>query len=643
MKERARRARAPRRGPGLTGAVLGLVLVLAGVATAAPAEVRLRVEGRTATLFEGFVASDARPLDGGDGTGAHPCGASAPAPLTALADAGVAWGGRWNPDFQDFFVDRVGPDRSDDATASYWAVLADWRYVAGGCRAPLRPGAEVLWAYGAAGRPLLLKLAGPARAEVGESVTVTVRDGRIRPSTGADGGPVAGAMVAGAATDAEGRALLRYETPGLRLLKAEHPDGIRSNALALCVGDAACQGTAPPPGAAPGPDPSRPGIAKIRAGERFARGAGPRILRGSAGRAAVELTLARTTASGCQEWNAAHRRLVERTCGTPAERFTAPVRNGAWRYALARALPPGRYELKVGSSGDESLPARVLFTIAARPRSRAAAVRAGVRFLLRAQARAGGFGAAPGRRPSALMTGWATLALARAAPASPALRSARRLLRTPAFRPRSLPDLERSILALQGSPHAADRRVASRRSRALARRQRPNGSFAGDPNLTAFGILALDRVKRYARHRRRAGRWLAARQLADGGFALSARTDAGDVDTTGAALWALGPSLEPTSVRRARAFLRAAQSHDGGFGMQAGQDANSQTTALAVAGMRAAGISPARMRTEDGITPLDYLRARMGPGGSVAYDGSSARTPVWVTAQAILALAGPRR
>jgi Prenyltransferase and squalene oxidase repeat len=669
---RARRASAPRRAPGLTAAVLGLVLVLAGVATAAPAEVRLRVEGRTATLFEGFVASEARPLDGGDGTGAHACGASAPAPLTALADAGVAWGGRWNPDFQDFFVDRVGPDRSDDTTASYWAVLADWRYVAGGCRGPLRPGTEVLWAYGVAVKPLLLKLAGPARAEVGETVTVTVRDGRIRPSTGADGGPVAGATVGGAATDAEGRALLRYDTPGLRLLKAEHPDGIRSNALALCVGDAACQGSVPPPGATPGPDPRRPGIAKIRVGERFARGAGPRILRGSAGGAAVDVTLARRTASGCQEWNAARRRLVERPCGAPAERFTAPVRGGAWRYELARGLPPGRYELTVWASGAAPSPARravppagsaarspargprgaataatlsarVPFTIAARPRSRPSAVRAGVRFLLRAQARAGGFGAAPGRRPSALMTGWAALALARVAPANPALRSARRLLRTPPFRPRSLADLERSILALQGSPNAADRRAAARRRRALAVRQRANGSFAGDPNLTAFGILALDHEKRYAPHRRRAGRWLAARQLADGGFPLSARTRAGDVDTTGAALWALGPSLEPTAIRRARAFLRAAQSHDGGFGMQAGQEANSQTTALAVAGMRAAGIAPARMRTEDGITPLDYLRARMGPGGSVAYDGSSERTPVWVTAQALLALADQQR
>jgi Prenyltransferase and squalene oxidase repeat len=623
----------------VTAVALCLPPVLAGAAHAAPAEVGLRVEGRTATLFEGTVASDAHPVDGGDGTGPHQCGSAAPSPLTAVADAGLDWRGRWNPDFQDFFVDRIGPDRSDDSTASYWAVLADWRYVAGGCRAPLRPGAEVLWAYGADQRPLLLRLAGPARAALGETVTVSVRDGRVRPTTGADGGPVPGAVVGGATTDAGGLARVRYDTPGLRLLKAEHPDGIRSNALALCVGDGACQGTSPPPGGAPpGLPAGRPAISKIPAGERFARGAGPRILRGTSGGGAVELTLARRTTRGCDEWNAAQRRLVERPCGTPAEPFAAPVRGGAWRYALGRELPPGRYTLVAAAVAPP--PARVSFTIAARPRTRAAAVRAGVRFLLRAQAPGGGFGAAPGARPTALMTGWAALALDRASPGSPALRSARRALRARAFRPRSVPDLERHVLALEGSSRAADRRAAARGRRALARRQRADGSFAGDVNLTAFGLLALDRGGGHAPHRRRARRWLAARQLGDGGFPLSARTGAGDVDTTGAALWALGRSLKPAAIRRARAFMRAAQSPNGGLGMHAGEEANAQTTALAVAGMRAAGIQPGRVRTEDGITPVDYLRARMHPGGEVAYDSSSARTPVWVTAQALLALAG---
>jgi Prenyltransferase and squalene oxidase repeat len=603
--------------------------------------VRLRVEGRVATLFDGSITSDARPLDGGDGTGPHACGSSGPAPLTAVADAGLGWRGGWNPDFQDFFVDLIGPDGSDDATASYWGVLVDWRYVAGGCRASAAPGAEVLWAYGAERKAFILRLAGPSRAAVGETVTVTVRDGRIRPAAGTDGGPVMGAVVGGVATDAEGHARLRYDTAGLRLLKAEHPDGIRSNALALCVGDAACQGAALPPPTAPVPTPSGPAIAKIRPGERFARGAGPRILRGRAGGSAVELALARRTGRGCDAWDAGRRMLAARRCGTAPEPFKVAVRDVAWRYALGRDLPPGRYTLT--AVGSALQPARVSFTVAARPRTQAAAARAAASYLSGARARGGGFGASPGARPSALVTGWAALALGRASPEAAALRSARRVLRGRALRPRALPDLERSVLALAGSPRAADRRAAARWRMAIARRQRANGSFAGNVNLTAFGILALQGSRRLAAHRRRARRWLRPRQLADGGFPLSARTADGDVDTTGAVLWALGRSGRRTVARRASAFLPAAQSPSGGLGTRPGEEPNSQSTALAAIGMRAAGLSPERMRTEDGISPLDYLRAQARRDGSVSYDLRSNRTPVWVTAQALLALAGPRR
>jgi Prenyltransferase and squalene oxidase repeat len=235
------------------------------------------------------------------------------------------------------------------------------------------------------------------------------------------------------------------------------------------------------------------------------------------------------------------------------------------------------------------------------------------------------------------------MALGRMSVGAPALRSARRALRGSAMRPRSLPDLERSVLALAGSRRAADRRAARRWRLAIARRQRADGSFASDVNLTAFAVVALDGSKRLAPHRRRARRWLRARQLADGSFPLSARAAAGDVDTTGAVLWALARSGRRTAARRAAVFLRAAQSPSGGLGTRPGEQPNSQSTALAVTGMRAARLGPGRMRTEDGISPLDYLRARTRRDGSVGYDLRSSRTPVWVTAQALLALAGPRR
>jgi hypothetical protein len=569
------------------------VLGFSGPAAAAPTEVRLRVEGRHTTLFDGTVRSDARPVDGGDGSGSHPCGSGAPTPITALADAGIDWRGTWNVDFQDFFVDRLGADASDDSTASYWAVLTDWRFAVGGCRAPLARSAEVLWAYGAASKKYVLRLSGPAQAAVGEPVTVAVRDGRVRPASGGDGGPVAGATVGGALTDALGTARLSFATPGLRVLKAEHADGIRSNALAVCVGDALCEGVGAPP--ATEPDEARLTIAKLRPGERFARGAGPRILRGTAPGAQVEVSLTRA--------------------GEPPDTsFRVRVEGGSWRHRLAAEPPSGRYRLRAWAGRER---AAVSFTVASRPGSIAAARRAASRYLVRAP------------RSSPLVSSWAAIALSRM-PAGRArnaeLRAARRSLRSRALRPRSLAELERGVLALTGSNDPADRTAARRWRRAIARRQRANGSFGGDANLTAFAVLALGPAEVFDTSVSGARRWLAAQRTHD-------------VDTTGAILWALGPRRPGNVARRALAQMRAAQAPDGGLGIRPGERANAQSTALALLGLRAARLRGRALRTEDGITPFDYLRARMERRGAVAYDVGSKRSPVWVTAQALLALA----
>lgn len=228
-----------------------VALSIAAPATAAPIDVLLRIEGRAETLYEGPLRTEARAVDGGDGTGSHQCGSGRPTVIGALADAaaagGFGWRGTWNPDFQDFFVDRIGPDVSNTATASFWAVLVDWRYSGGACATGLDPGDQILWAYDTAYHPLLLSLTGPSRAAVGEVITVAVRDGWIRADSGSDGGPVTGARVGGATTDTAGRAVLSFDSPGLKRLKAERGDAIRSNALDVCVGDVRCAGALPPP------------------------------------------------------------------------------------------------------------------------------------------------------------------------------------------------------------------------------------------------------------------------------------------------------------------------------------------------------------------------------------------------------------
>ncbi|MCW3066577.1 MAG: Prenyltransferase/squalene oxidase, partial [Solirubrobacterales bacterium] len=59
----------------------------------------------------------------------------------------------------------------------------------------------------------------------------------------------------------------------------------------------------------------------------------------------------------------------------------------------------------------------------------------------------------------------------------------------------------------------------------------------------------------------------------------------------------------------------------------------------AIQGLVAAGRDPAGLHRGGARSPLDYLRTLTAPDGSVRYSRAGAQTPVWVTAQAALALA----
>jgi hypothetical protein len=59
-----------------------------------------------------------------------------------------------------------------------------------------------------------------------------------------------------------------------------------------------------------------------------------------------------------------------------------------------------------------------------------------------------------------------------------------------------------------------------------------------------------------------------------------------------------------------------------------------------VQGLIAAGRDPARVRRRGSRSPTGYLESLVAPDGSVRYSRTSAQTPVWVTAQALVALAG---
>jgi hypothetical protein len=53
----------------------------------------------------------------------------------------------------------------------------------------------------------------------------------------------------------------------------------------------------------------------------------------------------------------------------------------------------------------------------------------------------------------------------------------------------------------------------------------------------------------------------------------------------------------------------------------------------------AAGVNPAKVRRGSSRSPLAYLRSLQAGDGSFRYSRTSTQTPVWVTAQALSALA----
>jgi hypothetical protein len=345
------------------------MLFAAAPVWAAPVTVQLRVEGSTATIFEGPVTTDAKTID--KGTGPHPCdgtnGGVNPTPAATMTSAlddgsiagGFRWDGTWDDGFQDFFLNAIGSDRNDFSAGKSWGYARNFQAVnIGGCQQQVQGGDEVLFAYDFfAGAPdyaprRLLRLTGPAVVRPRQPTTVTVTDGK-------DGSPVGGASVDGVLTGTGGTATVAFDSPGLEHLKAEAPDSIRSNALDVCVsqiGAGDCGATAGqlgPPGAVrpPARDSKAPAarISGPRNGTVYQRG--PRLLRGTAsdgesGLAVVKLALRRhVKGSNCRWWSGRRERFVGSHCHKTF--FFAIGDDADWSYLLPRPLPAGHYVLDV--------------------------------------------------------------------------------------------------------------------------------------------------------------------------------------------------------------------------------------------------------------------------------------------------------
>jgi uncharacterized membrane protein len=262
-------------------------------------------------------------------------------------------------------------------------------------------------------------------------------------------------------------------------------------------------------------------------------------------------------------------------------------------------------------------------------------------YLLGAQNRDGGLGTARGRASDALNSAWAAMGLAAAGrhPARvrrPGGRSLADRIGADARRVRDTGDIERTILALRASG-----RSAAALARRLQARQRRDGSWEGLINRTSFGVLALRAAGRSGRATplRRAARFLERSQNRDGGWGVT-RGGRSGVDDTAAVVQALVVvrGRRAAAVQRGVRFLLRRQNPDGGFGASGG-GSNAQSTAWAAQGLVAAGRTITRVRRGGSRDPLSYLRSLQQRDGSIRYSRRSAQTPVWVTAQALTALA----
>jgi hypothetical protein len=327
-----------------------------------------------------------------------------------------------------------------------------------------------------------------------------------------------------------------------------------------------------------------------------------------------------------------------------------PPLDGAGGQPLSPSAPGGRSGV-LGPIGVVVPPLAVLLALVsvfAAPRAASAAsLGRELSYLSSAQNADGGFGAAAGQPSGELYTGWTAIGLAAAGRNPAGVRRGGRSvldgLRAEASTLDGLGDDERTILALRACGASAYSFAGRNLVAEVLRERASDDSFAHQVNLTAFAILALRAVGHSAELSaiREAAGWIERQQNGDGGFGFGGRGSASDVDDTAAAVQALAAAgaRDRRVLARASGYLVGAQNPEGGFPQQRGGESNAQSTAWAVQGLLAVGRDPASVKRGGSRSPLGYLESLLAPNGSIRYSRTSAQTPVWVTAQALTALA----
>ncbi len=250
----------------------------------------------------------------------------------------------------------------------------------------------------------------------------------------------------------------------------------------------------------------------------------------------------------------------------------------------------------------------------------------------------GGFAADSGREPGAEMTSWSMLALA-AAGRNPldvvkAGKSPVDFLRAHRNEIKDAGDVARTILSLQAAGVDPRDFVGEDLVSRLQAERRDNGSYQGWPGTSAYAVLALRAAGANSAAKVTVD-WLRKVQAKDGGWGNDPQSPS-TADITGAVLQVLTPGSEASDS--ALAFLRDEKRPNGGFAPGKNLSANVQATAWVSQGLLAAGKDPVSFGT--GGNSLAYMREMQQPDGKFLQAPNTEVSPVWVTAEAMIPLAG---
>lgn len=255
-------------------AAMVALAVFSGFAMATPAEVTVRIEGKSGTLFDRVIRTDGHDVRSASDTATRKCDGTnlsanpepGPTSTAASVDAmtinGTDFDAEWYDGFEDYFIQRWGPDGEDNDNGWWWGILVNREFTpVGGCQYRLVDGDEVLWVYEAFnGRPFL-SLDGPDKAVVGQPVELEVTDfhdsayeGATVSGLTAAAAPVDSSVTVPGSSGADGTASVTFNGPGWKRLKASDPgpgpiaDAVPSNSIDICVElvvGSGCTGAAP--------------------------------------------------------------------------------------------------------------------------------------------------------------------------------------------------------------------------------------------------------------------------------------------------------------------------------------------------------------------------------------------------------------